>query len=148
MELLVAMTIIAILMTAAMYGVRSARTSGSSIAAVTAAHAYADAADSFAREHDGRYPGAPGSEDWAGGAEAAKGPMDEILGERRYYLRRIPEAVQGGSVSIGGSGAAAISYAPSPQGYVITVSVADHAAGPCVILGGTATSTLRTCTKR
>jgi prepilin-type N-terminal cleavage/methylation domain-containing protein len=152
-EVLVVLLIVAILLTLAMYSVRSARRTGRLVATVSAAHAYADAADAFAREHDGRYPAAPGVSgpagiDWPGGADMRRGPQSEALGEEKYYLKRVPEAVQDGSVEIGSSGLARFSYAPTGggTGYVITVQVDGQPA--CTISGGAAPVGTLPCSKR
>lgn len=152
-ELLVVLLIAGILLSLSFYALGSARKSGRHIAAVAAANAYADAADRFAREHEGRYPAAPGARgpsgvDWDGGAQARRGPKSDVLGRVKYYLRTVPEAVQDGSVAFGRSGPARIDYRPSAggTGFVMTVTVAGST--PCVITGGAATDARKACSKR
>lgn len=148
-ELMVVLLIAAILMGISMYGVRSARKSGRHVAAVSTAQAYADAADRFAREHDGRYPAAPGGTvDWDGGANAQRGPKSDSLGTIRYYLRDVPEEVQDGRITIQQPGPASIQYQQTGggTGFIMTVTIQDST--PCVVLGGAATSSVRACSRR
>jgi prepilin-type N-terminal cleavage/methylation domain-containing protein len=129
-EVLVVLLIIAILLAIGIAGIRSARSSGQAIAATSAAQAYADAADAFAREHDG-------------------GPKSDILGQRKFYLKRTPEAVQDGIVTVGEAGPARIDYTMTGNGtgYVLTVTIEGKDA-PCVINGGAAPDTGNRCSKR
>lgn len=153
-EVLVVLLIIAILLAIGIAGIRSARSSGHAIAATSAAQAYADAADAFARDHDGRYPSGPGvagpeGTDWDGGASARRGPKSDILGQRKFYLKRTPEAVQDGIVTVGEAGPARIDYTMTGNGtgYVLTVTIEGEDA-PCVINGGATPDTGNRCSKR
>lgn len=154
-EILVVLVIILILMSLGLYGVSSARRSGNTVMATSVAQAYADAADRFAREHDGFYPAAPGESgptgmDWEGGAGAARGPKSDTLGQRKFYLRSIPEAVQDERVVFGsgGSAIARIEYVSTTnrRGYTLRVTVDDQP--PCSITGGNAADSGRQCSRR
>ena len=146
LELVVVMVIVAILMSIGLYSLRSAEKSGTTAAAVAAAHAYADAAEAFAREHDGRYPEAIGSDDWPGGKETQRGPRAAVLGEERTYLRTVPEAIQDGRITIGSGTSSLVRYVPADPGYTFEIRV-PHTK-PCAVTGGGATSTLRSCSRR
>lgn len=154
-EILVVLVILAIFVCLGLYGIGSARKSGNSLMAISVAQAYADAADRFAREHDGFYPAAPGESgpggmDWEGGAGAAQGPKSDALGQRKFYLRSIPEAVQDKRVVIGsgGNAVARIEYVPTPdrRGYTLRVTIND--VPPCSITGGSAPDSGRQCSRR
>jgi prepilin-type N-terminal cleavage/methylation domain-containing protein len=148
-ELLVVMVIILIMGTFALLSAGNSRSAGRSSSAIAAANAYADSIDRFAREHQGRFPAAPGSVDWPGGAEARKGPVADVLGEKRTYLRTVPESIQSNSVTFGTPSDAAVTYAASANGasYELVVTVKDRPT--CAIRGGTTKlSTHIDCTKR
>lgn len=152
-ELIVVMFIVLVLMTIALYSIGSARSSGRHMSAVAAAQSYADAADRFAREHKGRYPAAPGQSgpagvDWEAGANAQKGPKSDVLGQLKYYLRGVPEAIQDGSVTFGAAGPARLDYQQTGggSGYVIVVTI--QGSTPCVINGGAANDPRRKCSSR
>ena len=100
-EIIVVLVIVAILASLAVMSLGSSRSTGQTFNAVAAANAYANAADRFARDHNGRYPRAPGDPvDWP---NVKKGPSASVLGESRHYLPRIPESIQDGSVVLGTS---------------------------------------------
>lgn len=150
-EIIVVLVLIAIMMGVAIFSIRSSRNAGSALAAIAAAQAYADAADSFARDHDGRYPGAHGSTDWPGGAAAARGPFDDALGERRFYLKQVPEAVQDQRIGVGApvrTGQPYFAYAQTGggTGYRITLHVPGRPT--CVINGGATPDTGARCSRR
>lgn len=154
-EILIVVLIMLILVCLGIYGVASSRRSGNTLMAISVAQAYADAADRFAREHDGFYPAAPGETgaggmDWEGGAGAARGPKSDTLGQRKFYLRSIPEAVQDKRVVIGsrGSAVARIEYLSTPnrRGYRIRVTITGQP--PCTITGGSARDSGRQCSRR
>lgn len=137
-ELLVVILIVGILSAIAINSVRSARATGQRFDAVAAAHSYANAADRFARDHGGRYPGGPPSNDWP---KAKAGPFANILGVPKPYMPRAPESVQDGSVVIGAKvdpARSSITYASVNQGtgYVMRITVPGRPA--CSITGGNA----------
>jgi type II secretory pathway pseudopilin PulG len=143
-EVLVALCIIGILMAVSIYSIHGARKSGRYLAAVAVAHAYANAADMFARDHDGRYPAAPGSADWP---NAVRGPVAQQLGTMNRYLRSVPESVQSGQVGVH-AGATRITYENvGGTGYRIQVTAPGDT--PCALTGGSATiGTMRACSTR
>lgn len=116
-ELLVVLLIIIILLAVSIYSTQSAKNSGARIQAVATARAYEQAIDRFAATHGGMVPAA--STDWPA-ATAAEGPIANINGEKKRYLKSIPETVQDGHISIvvgasttSGSGAnTTVSYVP------------------------------------
>jgi prepilin-type N-terminal cleavage/methylation domain-containing protein len=150
-ELLVVMFIVAIMLSVALMSAHNTRATGGSLQAMAVAQTYADSIDRFAREHSGRFPRAPGSPDWAGGANAKRGPMADVLGTIKYYLRQVPEPVQTGSVLVGASSTTAptINYVSDAAGtsYELVITIPTRA--PCVIRDGTKKiSATRECSKR
>jgi type II secretory pathway pseudopilin PulG len=137
-ELLVVVIIIAILLGLAFSAVRSSRATGRTLGSLSAAHAYGNAIDQFARDHRGRYPRAPGSPDWPtnGPNGTGGGPAADVLGQRRYYLRSVPESIQDGTVTFGSGGPARLSYRQvgGGKGYELTLTVDGRP--PCVVRGG------------
>lgn len=147
-EIVVVLLIIAITLSIGFNAIRSARQAGTLNAAVSTAQEYANAADRFRRDHDGRYPGAPGSADWPS-AERDKGPKasNNLLGAQTY-LKQVPEAVQSGTISIESSPTAAawLEYRPRGSGFEITVRF-QSGRDPCSIVGGGATASNPVCSK-
>lgn len=155
-ELAVVCLIVMILIAVTIFSVSSSRAGGQMMAARAAAQAYANAADDFARDHQGRYPGALGSDDWPkvqGSFE--NGPVASVLasGAGRKYLRRVPEAVQSDQLEVAAVGTMAqdgaiMTYRPAAQGrgYIIQLQVPGRE--PCQIYGGSATGTIRNCAPR
>ncbi len=143
-EVIVVLLVIAILAAIGWAGVRSARTTGTLSVAIATAHSYANAADGFARDHEGRYPDAPGSIDWP---EPDAGPKSQLLGAKGY-LRTVPEAVQDDTVVVGprGDAAAGIVYRPVGTGYEIILDVRNR--DECAIRGGGATGSIVECSRR
>lgn len=147
-EVLVVVLIILVLVAIGFGAIKSSQSAGRLITTIAAAQDYAGAVDRFRRDHNGRYPNPPGSTDWPGGAAAKQGPRSAALGTSTY-LRRVPEAVQGGVVVIGARGGApaGIVYRRSGSGYEIIVDVLNRP--PCALRGGGATGTTPpTCSKR
>lgn len=148
-ELLVVLVITAILAGIAIMGLGSSRATGQTFNAVAVANAYASAADRFARDHNGRYPRAPGdATDWP---NVRRGPSAPVLARERFYLSRVPESVQDGSVVLGASTTKpSVTYTQLGRGagYEFIVSVPGRPA--CHIVGGTSTgaSSLQTCSRR
>ncbi len=144
MELLVTMLIIGILISAGVYSIRSARTSGEFTSALASAHAYADSVDAYAREHGDRYPTFPSAQ-WPADS-ADNGPIDlRISSMPHQYLRRVPENVQAKSVLFAATPDATkptIVYVSENQGtgYRIEVHVPSSESSTCAIRGGNATS--------
>ena len=138
-ELLVVMLIVAILGSAAIWSVASSRASGRYLATVSATHAYAASVEDFARDHHGRFPGAPGTSDWPGSRGGERGPAANVLGQHKYYLRAIPEPVQDGSVRFGNSGDARITYRLLAGGRGYEFSVRVKGRETCVVRGGQTT---------
>ncbi len=150
-ELLVVMVIAAILMAVGIASVHTSRATGRTLGALSTAHAYANAIDLFARDHRGRYPAAPGSADWPTGGKfgAGGGPAADVLGDRRYYLRAVPESVQNDSVTFSSTGPARLSYrqVAGGAGYELTLTVDGRP--PCVVRGGDAgTASAPECGRR
>jgi type II secretory pathway pseudopilin PulG len=81
-ELVVVVAIVGILLSLAVVGFRSTRENGQHAAVRSAMVEYADAAQQFALEHDGRMP-RPDTADWPGGAAWLAGPV-------RHELRTEP----------------------------------------------------------
>lgn len=145
-EIVVVLAIIGVLVGLGMQQIRGARGTGGSALARVTAHAYADAVEQFAVDHGGRAPNAPGSADWASGANAEWGPKAEALGmsagavadPQRRYMRKRPEPIQDGSVAFvaAGAGPAArpwITYAREGNGYRIEIHVPGRPA--CALRG-------------
>ncbi len=135
-EIVAVLLIIAIILSIGLSMLRSSRGAGRALSALTVAHAYGDAVDAFAREHRGRFPEAPGSTDWS---DAERGPEAGPLGDVRYYLRRTPEPVQDGTVTMGGSGDAVLTYRQLGNGAGYEIEVAVTGRPPCVVRGGSPT---------
>ncbi|MCW2955637.1 MAG: hypothetical protein JWO69_506 [Thermoleophilia bacterium] len=147
-EILAVMAVVGILLAIGANMLQGARSAGRLTQAMSAADAYATAADQFARDHGGRYPGAPGSADWPAGADAAKGPRSTVLGTARaqYYLRSVPEVVQGGTVTFG-TGTTSVTYRVEGRGYAIVLKVPGR--DDCAVRGGGANGTTpKTCVER
>lgn len=133
-EVMVVLFIVGVLVALGAMSVRSSRATGQTMAAISVAQEYANAADDYARDHRGRYPGAPGSADWP---DVDRGPSAEVLGEQRFYLRAVPEPVVDGTVSWTARG-------PVPQlayrqlnggsGYELTLTIEGRP--PCAFRGG------------
>lgn len=149
-EVLVVLLITGILIGLGVWSITSARSAGRTVGTMTAAHAYGDAIERFARDHRGRFPGAPGTADWPGGADARRGPAANVLGTKRYFLRSIPESVQDGSVAFNGAGPATLRYRQlnGGSGYELIVSVTNRP--PCAVRGGNTTgaSPMNECGRR
>lgn len=150
-EMMVIVLIVGLLLGVGMWSIRSARQSGQTVAAIAAAQAYADAVDEFARDHGGSYPSLPS--DW--NANLAKGPQDTVLSTdsaSNRYLRRVPESIQDGTVTIAASASPSkptIVYAAENgnRGYRIEIHVPGR--DTCAVRGGNATSTSpATCSAR
>ena len=151
LEIIIVLCIIAVLLPIGLLSLRGARNNGNSLQTNAIAQHYADSIDRFAREHSGRYPKPVGSEEWAGGAQASKGPMALVLGTRRYYLRSTPESVQSGSVVVGATSSTkpSITYAASGNGDSYELTVAIPGVTPCVVRGGARSlTTLKACSIR
>lgn len=155
-EILVVMVIVAILMALAVWGIAGSRASGRWVGATTAAQAYADAADDFARDHNGRYPAGPGSGDWPSSpaSELIRGPRAAALGTRGTYLRRVPESIQDRSITIGSTPSSMLRYVQMADGgtpgsgYRIEIRVLGRPA--CAVYGGQSAPVpgLRRCSER
>ncbi|MCZ4497321.1 MAG: hypothetical protein JWM25_1906 [Thermoleophilia bacterium] len=132
-ELLVVLLIIGVLAAFGFTSVQSARSTGRTLSATTTAHAYANAADDFARDHHKRYPRGPGTSDWS--ATPSRGPVSLLLGARTPYLRSVPETIQDGSLGFG-SGPSNIAYTQlsGGRGYEIVVTVPGRPV--CSVQGG------------
>lgn len=81
---------------------RSGRSAGHVHATVSAGQAYSEAIETFARDHHGRYPSPPPSDDWS--SDVADGPADPLARRTGSYLRSVPEQVQAGHVVVAGRG--------------------------------------------
>ncbi len=139
-EIVAVVLITAILLSLSWNAVRSSRATGRTLSALAAAHAYGNAIDLFARDHKGRYPAGPGTADWPtnGPNGVGGGPAADVLGQRRYYLRSLPEAIENGSVTFNGSGGARLSYRQvgGGDGYELMLTIEGRP--PCVVRGGDA----------
>lgn len=73
-----------------------------------------------------------------------------VLGEREYYLRRVPAAIQDGSIEFAASGTRSVWYQQLDvgRGYEITVRIDGRE--PCAMRGGSTigASTLDECASR
>lgn len=148
-EILVVLFIAAVIGAIAIGSVGSSRETGQRFNALAVAHAYANSVDDFARDHGGRYPAPPGNAaDWP---DAKRGPSSSLLGDARFYMRRIPESIQDGNVVIGASAtkpAIAYSQLAGGGGYQMIVTIPGR--DSCRIVGGTTTgaTVLPACGRR
>lgn len=147
-EVVVVLVIVAVLIALGMAGISSSRSSGQLLSATSAANAYANALDGFARDHRGRYPANVGSADWS--TPASKGPVSGLLGSTTPYLKTVPESVQDGSITFGTlASGPSITYTQlgGGTGYELVVTVPKRPT--CSIRGGdTTSSTLPECSRR
>ena len=146
------MIIVSILLSVALLSLHNTRATGQSLETMAVAQTYADGIDRFAREHSGRFPKAPGSTDWAGGTDAARGPMADVLGDIKYYLRQVPEAVQSGAVLVGAASTTkpTLNYRTDAAGTSYELVLAVPTRQPCAIRDGAVviTPSMRECSKR
>lgn len=159
-EMIIILCIIAVLLPIGLISMRTSRDNGKTMSAVAVAQVYADGIDRFAREHSGRYPQPPGSADWSGSTGStckkgaptiACGPMSDVLGDLKFYVRKVPETIQDRSVLIGSTSPSlpSLSYQvdANAASYAIVVTV-PHLA-PCAIRSGpTSLTTYKECSLR
>jgi type II secretory pathway pseudopilin PulG len=139
LELIVVMAIIIILMGLGVLGIQNARSTGSLALAISTARAYEQAIDRFAAAHGGRVP-AVGT-DWPTTAEgAARGPVADVMGTKRFFMRSVPESVQSDRVLVGvgtaptaPAGESTITYLIDGTGYRIEIRARNRP--PCAVYG-------------
>ncbi len=110
-EVIIVLLIIAIIGAIAVMSTGSAKANGTAHVARATARTLAEAIEQFSRDHGGRLPGAPGTDDWtpqgATGAAAWQSPVDIANGRQPYVKgQAVQPLVEGQVALLAASGAA------------------------------------------